>query len=200
MKAAPPTAALPGRELIPELEARRREYQDAAGEARGLYAGLTDDQLAWQPEPGRWSIAECLDHLNVTGEEILKYVNAAVERGWERGSTGSPPFRYGWLGDWFVRATGPSNARKMPAPRVYRPRPNLRVSGVLPGFIELQDQLTTALERANGLDLARVRSRSPVTPLLRIGVGQWFAVVAGHQVRHLQQARAVREHPGFPRT
>jgi len=198
MKAAPSAPASPGRELIPELEARRREFREAAEEVRGLYAGLTETQLSWRPEPGRWSIAECLDHLNVTGEEILKFVNGAVERGWARGTTGSPPFRYGWLGDWFVRAIGPSNARKMPAPRLYRPREDLRVSAVLPEFLDLQEALVAALERANGLDLARVRARSPVTPLLRIGVGQWFSAVAGHQVRHLRQTRAVREHPSFP--
>jgi len=197
MNAAPSTSA-PPRTLVPELEARRRDYQAAAAEARERFGGLAEAQLAWRPEPGRWSIAECLDHLHVTGEEVLAQVEAAVARGWARGTTGSPPFRYGWLGPWFVRANAPSG-RPVPAPKVFRPREGRPPVGALDDFLALQDELAAALERAAGLDLARVRARSPVTPLLRIGIGSWFEVIAVHQARHLAQARAVLEHPAFPR-
>jgi hypothetical protein len=195
---AAPSASSPTRSLVPELEARRRDYQAAAAEARERFGGLSEAQLAWRPEPGRWSIAECLDHLHVTGEEVLAQVEAAVARGWERGTTGSPPFRYGWLGPWFVRANAPSG-RRISSPKVFRPREGRPPVGALDDFLVLQDELAAALERANGLDLARVRARSPVTPLLRIGIGSWFEVIAVHQARHLAQARAVLEHPAFPR-
>lgn len=191
------SAAAPARGIFPELETRRREYAAAAAEARELCAGLTEAQLAWQPEPGRWSIAECLDHLGVTGEKVLAQLGPAIERGWARGTTGSPPFRYGWLGPWFVRANAPSG-RRVSAPRVFRPRTGRPPVGALAAFLALQDDLAATLERASGLDLARVRARSPVTPLLRIGIGSWFEVIAVHQARHLAQARAVRRHPGFP--
>lgn len=194
--AAPPSN--PARALVPELEARRRDYRAAAAEARERFGGLTQAQLAWRPEPGRWSVAECLDHLHVTGEEVLARVGQAAERGWARGTTGSPPFRYGWLGRWFVRANAPAG-RRVSAPKVFRPRAGRPPVGALDDFLALQDELAAALERADGLDLARVRARSPVTPLLRIGIGSWFAVVAVHQARHLAQARAVLEHPSFPR-
>lgn len=196
MNAAPSTSS-PTRALVPELEARRSDYQAAAAEARERFGGLSEAQLAWRPEPGRWSIAECLDHLHVTGEEVLAQVEAAVARGWERGTTGSPPFRYGWLGPWFVRANAPSG-RKVPTPRIFRPREGRPPVGALDDFLALQEELAAALERAAGLDLARVRARSPVTPLLRIGIGSWFEVIAVHQARHLAQARAVLEHPAFP--
>lgn len=197
MNAAPSTST-PTRTPVPELEARRSDYQAAAAEARERFGGLTEAQLAWRPEPGRWSIAECLDHLHVTGEEVLAQVEAAVARGWARGTTGSPPFRYGWLGPWFVRANAPSG-RPVPTPKVFRPREGRPPVGALDDFLALQEELAAALERADGLDLARVRARSPVTPLLRIGIGSWFEVIAVHQARHLAQARAVLEHPAFPR-
>ncbi len=186
--------------LIPELELRRREYEAAADQARGLVEGLSDAQLNWRPAPGAWSIAECLDHLRATADEILSELDPAMERARARGRTGSPPFRYGWLGSWFVRSIGPrtERSRKLPAPRIYRPVSEHAGDRVLPAFLELQERLVGHLERTNGLDLG-IRVRSPVTPLLRIAMGQWFEAIAGHQVRHLQQARAVREHPAFPR-
>ena len=199
MNAAPSAApSAPPRALVPELEERRRDYLAAAAEARERFGALTEAQLAWRPEPGRWSVAECLDHLHATGEEVLARVDAAIERGWARGTTGSPPFRHGWLGPWFVRANAPGG-RRVSAPRVFRPREGRPPVGALDDFLALQDELAAALERANGLDLARVRARSPVSPLLRIGIGSWFAVVAVHQARHLAQARGVLEHPAFPR-
>ncbi|HEX2095087.1 MAG TPA: DinB family protein [Longimicrobiaceae bacterium] len=186
--------------LTPELEERRRDFQRAGEEARALVEGLSGTQLSWRPAPGAWSIAECLDHLRATAEEILKILDPAIERARTRGTTGEPPFRYGWLGPWFVRASGPrrEGERRLSAPRMYRPRSHLPVDRVLPDFLELQDTLTERLYRANGLDLGRVQARSPVTFLLRIPLGQWFSVIAAHQFRHLEQARAVREHPGFP--
>lgn len=194
--AASPSA--PPRALVPELEERRRDYQAAAAEARERFGVLTEAQLAWRPEPGRWSVAECLDHLHVTGEEVLAQVEAAMARGRARGLVGAPPFRYGWLGPWFVRANSPSG-RPVRTPGVFRPREGRPPVGALEDFLALQDELAAALERADGLDLARVKARSPVTPLLRLGIGSWFEVVAVHQRRHLAQARAVLEHPAFPR-
>lgn len=194
-------AAAPAASLVPELELRRREYEAAADQARRLVEGLSDAQLNWRPAPGAWSIAECLDHLRVTADEILAELDPAMERARARGRTGSPPFRYGWVGSWFVRAVGPrtERSRKMPSPRIYRPVSEHAGDRVLPAFVELQERLVERLGRANGLDLG-IKVRSPVSPLLRIALGQWFEAIAGHQVRHLQQAGAVREHPAFPRS
>ncbi len=48
------------------------------------------------------------------------------------------------------------------------------------------------MTRAEGIDLARVKVRSPVLWLLRLSLGQWFALIAGHQKRHLWQAGQVK--------
>jgi hypothetical protein len=185
---------------VPELEERRRDFREAAAEARALAEGLTPAQLLWRPAPERWSVAECLDHLVTTADRILEHLDPAVERARALGVTGSPPFRYGRLGELFVRATGPEPVwwSRVPAPRIYRPRPQPPAERVLPAFLELQERLAERIRRAEGLDLGRVKVRSPVSPLLRISLGQWLASIAGHQRRHLIQARAVRGHPDFP--
>ena len=40
--------------------------------------------------------------------------------------------------------------------------------------------------------------RSPVTKLLRLSLGQEFALLIAHEQRHLWQARQVRANPQFP--
>src|SRR5262245_61905320 len=39
---------------------------------------LSIEQLRWRPEPREWSIAECLDHLNITLGLYLAKINAAI--------------------------------------------------------------------------------------------------------------------------
>lgn len=186
--------------MIPELEQRQRQFETAKAEVRTLTDGLSDAQFNWRPAPGRWSIAECLDHLNVTGSKLLPGMDAAITRARERGQTASGPFQYGWLARWFIRGTGPipSSGKGMKGPKLYAPKPEQPIGRVLPTFVELQDQLIARLHAANGLDLTRIKVASPVSTLLRLSLGAWFQATAGHQERHLNQARRVREHPGFP--
>ena len=197
----PASSVAANQTLIPELQEYQRQFSEAKETARDLAADLTDAQFNWRPEPGRWSIAECLDHLNTTGSKLLPGMDAAIERARERGRTGSGPFLYGWLSRWFIRGNQPlpADGKGMKTPKLYTPAADQSVGRVLPAFLDLQDQLIERLHAANGLDLARVKVASPVTQLLRISLGAWFAATAAHQERHLQQAQRVREHPGFPR-
>ena len=191
----------PDTPLIPELQDYRRRFEAARQDAGALAAPLTPAQLSWRPRPEAWSIAQCLDHLVVTGRSVLPKLDESIARAHARGWHGQGPFRYGWLGNWFVRANGPTEEppkRPVPTPGIYMPHADPAAAEVLPAFVALQGELVERLHRANGLDLARAKAASPVTRLLRLSLGQWFALLAGHQERHLRQAGRVRAHPGFP--
>ncbi len=47
--------------------------------AMRLLAGLTDEQLNWQPTPGTWSVGQCLDHLCITNETYLPPISVALK-------------------------------------------------------------------------------------------------------------------------
>jgi hypothetical protein len=72
---------------------------------------------------------------------------------------------------------------------------------VLADFRALTDGFLAVLARAEreGLDLSKVRIASPFLRLLRLPVGAFLEALAGHAQRHLDQARWVTAHPGFPR-
>jgi hypothetical protein len=184
--------------LIEELADYGRRYQAAKQAAAELTAGLTDRQLNQRPAAGGWSVAECLDHLLVTGEQVLAPIDAGIDRALKRGWTSSGPFRYGRLGNWFVRSNGGGQPprRRFKAPSLYQPSPARPAAELVESFGALQARLQQRLERADGVDLARVKISSPVTRLLRLSLGQWFALLAGHQERHLGQARRVLEQIG----
>jgi hypothetical protein len=129
---------------------------------------------------------------------VLVPLRAALTTARSRGRTGQEPFRYGFLSRWFLRSLSPRSRRRLRAPRKYTPAPRHRVEPLSQEFARVQQDLLAALVEAEGLDLGRVHARSPAMWLLRLPVGIWFAGLAAHEARHLEQARAVHQHSGFP--
>ncbi len=185
--------------LAGELNAYREAILAARSDAETLTHSLTDAAFNWRPESGRWSVGQCLDHLNHTLGPLLPSLETAVEQARRKGLTAQGPSRYGWLNRWFVRAMDPANTRKMRAPRPYLPAANLSCREVIQQFLLLQDRLIRCIESSEGLDLVRIKAASPALGALRLSLGTWFAATAAHERRHLRQARAVLEHDRFPR-
>src|SRR5262245_26724195 len=84
-----PEAAPPAAPHLRRLWEIAREV--VAGTER-LTAGLSAAQLAWQPAPERWSVAQCFAHLVVTGDAYYPRVQAAIEAARARGLRQRRPF------------------------------------------------------------------------------------------------------------
>ncbi len=238
----------------PELAAHLRRVGDARERAARLTSGLTAAQVHWQPEVGCWSIAQCLQHLVVTGGKMVPRLAWGIAEARRKGWLSPGPFQYGWLSNWFVRQVsdmGWPPRRRFRAPPAYNPMaygfegypgrihqplgtakrvgeagqqddggrpegaddtaPASQPDGagspvgarpspddLLLDFLLLQDHLQGLMEKADGVDLARIKITSAASRWLRLRLGQWFALLAGHQERHLAQAERVRERVDFP--
>lgn len=182
-----------------ELAGGLRDLESIKHDGRALISGLSRAQFNWRPAPDRWSIADCLVHLNDTVTTTLPAFDRAIARGREQGRTGPGPFRYGWLAKWAVRSMEPPPKFRMTSPRVFRTKhAEHDLASVLPEFLLVRDRLGERLRQADGLDLARVKISSPASRLFRLPLGAYFAFVLAHERRHLWQARQVRGSPGFP--
>ncbi len=161
---------------------------------------LSETQFAWRPGPERWSIGECLEHLGITTGLAVRGIHAALERGRAAGKWGGPPFRFGLLGGWFVRAMEQPGKRGMTAPANFAPPVGTPKAAVLERFSIAQRELRVALESAQGLALDRIKAPSAAKGAgwLQLNVAAWFAATLAHERRHVAQARRVRETPGFP--
>jgi hypothetical protein len=184
--------------LVSDLEDFRRLLEAVNVDARDLTNELTDAQFNWRPAPGRWSIAECLDHLTQTGRVAVGHIRETLEDARRRKLYSRGPFRYGMLGQMIVRSMGPQPRRKFKAPAVFKPRPDRPRQTVERDFFALQDELLGCIKESNGINLKRAKVTSPVTRLLRLSLGQEFALLIAHEQRHLWQARQVRANPQFP--
>lgn len=178
--------------LISELDDYRGQFEALKREAEELLDGLTEAQFNWRASPGRWSIAECLVHLNVTARLYLPLIKSATEEARLRRLFGQGPFRHGFLVNWLIRTTEPPPKLKTKAPKIFVPPPDQPLETVMGDFMSLQDQMLERIQEANGLHLSRVKIVSPVSRFLRMSLGQSFAFLAAHERRHLWQAREVK--------
>ena len=99
--------------LVMEIEAN-------VSHAETITHGLTNDQFNWRPEPGRWSIAECLVHLNIVGGGDLAPIRASIAKGRAQNRTGEGPFEYDLLAKKFVAMTDLPVKSKYKAPKGYQ--------------------------------------------------------------------------------
>jgi hypothetical protein len=179
--------------MLDQLDAIKREGHAVA-------AGLSDAQVNWHPGEARWSIAECLQHLNVAVTKTLPAFDRAIAEGRSKGKTAPGPFRYGWFSRWMVASMEPPPKRRMRTFPIFALSAGATYRGadVLREFTTVRDRLAERVRQADGLDLAHVRTISPVNRLLRLPLGAYLQFVIAHERRHLWQARQVRAAPGFP--
>jgi hypothetical protein len=180
----------------PELEKYRRQFEEISKQAQELTAGLTEPQFNWRPSAADWSIQECLAHLTMVGQVEADAVEEAIGKAREQGLTGTGLFEYPAWERYFLRETEPPVRHAMPSPKRFVPTPEQPITGILPTFLHVQHRFILQIERADGLDLRRVKVPTPIVKLLKMSLGSTLAQVAAHERRHLEQARRVRTRLG----
>jgi hypothetical protein len=174
------------------------QAQRNAEEARSVVNGLNEAQLNWKPSADKWSIAQCLEHLTAASSGFNSYFVDAIARGRQRFATASPPaYQPSFIGRWLIKHVEPESPRKLRAPRIFKPSSS-NVQNALDRFLEQQNAFLKFVGETSGIDYNRTRLRSPVTPLVRYSLADAYVITVSHEKRHLQQARRVRETPGFP--
>jgi hypothetical protein len=184
--------------MTPEIEGYVDQLVSIQQDVPGLVADLTDEQFNWHSAPDHWSIAQCLDHLNLTAARFLPAIDAAIDEARQRGLLSAGPFTYPMLERWFVRSQEPPPRLRTRAFKAFVPATGKPKAEIIGRFLEFQDEIGARLKRADGIDLRRAKHKSPVLPLVTWRLGTMLALTLAHERRHLWQARQVRNHPNFP--
>ena len=152
---------------------------------------LDASALEWHPPAGGWSIGQVFEHLCVANDDYLAIlrqrlpVTPPVTPGARTGSRWKPS-----LAGRFLVASFESS-RKLPAPKMWHPAPAPRPN-VIGEFLGRQRELVQLIERSMGFDWMRVRLGSPVSPLIRMNVGDAFTILVTHAERHFRQIDRIR--------
>ena len=179
--------------MHPRLERVIRELEDAEARLRRLASGIPAEWWGRRAHPARWSVAECVVHLNLTSQAYLPLIRDATARARTLG--GPAPRRYrrdpvGWL-LWYM--AGPPVRYRVPTTAPFVPQALAPRAEVLEAFHRLQAGQIEAVREADGLPLERVRVTSPFDPRVRYNLYSCLTLLAPHQERHLWQAERVLE-------
>jgi len=184
--------------LAREIDEFRKQFEQISADADALVTPLCQEQFVWTPAPNRWSIAECLEHMNATARAYLPSIDEGIADAIRHGAYAEGPFQYNLIGRIFSRLMEPPARFRMRAPLDKLPGPGRPKRETLAGFRAYQVQYVDRLRQANGIDLSRSCVRSPLAPWIRIPLGSAFASMAAHERRHLWQMRKITEAEGFP--
>ncbi len=184
--------------LAPEIDEFRQQFERLAAEADALVTPLTEDQFTWQPAPGSWSVAECIDHLNSTARLYLPRLDESIAEAIRRGLYGEGPYAHDLIGRFFVGTMNPPVRIKVKAPKTFQPGSQRSRSEIMAAFRAYQVQFVDRLRQASGLDLRRAKVHSPASTWIKMSLNSGFALMVAHERRHLWQAQRVLAAPGFP--
>ena len=186
-----------------QLAVLRDRFATRIATAQAVLHPLDAFQANWKPEHDKWSVAECLRHLNETGSRYAAAIRKATEKARLEGKMAAGPHEYGWVGRAFVRAVTPGSRPmktwgSMKPPTSPPDASTLDADAELAAFVAARRSLISTCAAADGVALGRAKMRSPVMPLLRLPVIAFLDATAAHDARHLEQAAQVTLHPDFP--
>ncbi len=168
-------------------------------------ATQTSAAILHQPSPGSWSAAQCLEHLNGYSRYYLPALEQAINKAEKNKWIALPQFRSGWLGNYFTNLMQPNPdgalKSKMKAPKGYRPEPQLDAPAILAEFISHQEKTLALLQRAEKVNISRLRIPISISRLLKLKAGDTFRFLIAHGQRHMLQAlRAINTVTGGNKT
>lgn len=176
---------------LAEIEAVRTDAHD-------LLDTLTDAQFNWRPSPERWSIGQCIHHLNLVGDLYDGEFSRAIATAREQNITGAGPFAHGALGGLFVRIMEPPVKMRANAPEKARPSEHLPLEQTRAEFFAIQERWLETFRSAEGIDLYNIKLPSALVGKFRLRLSAWMPAMIAHERRHLWQARQIRSHTDFP--
>ncbi len=154
-------------------------------------SGLSPAQLQFKPAPGRWSVAECLEHIVTVEHRVLDGIANALQQ------PADPTKRSAFDGrddELLQVVTDRSNPRQ--APEAIHPSNRWPHDQLMPEF---QAARKRSIELAGNTDCHPRQHFFAHGALGELDCYQWLLLVAAHGDRHRAQIDEVLAAPNFPR-
>ena len=177
------------------LKSLRTDTERTIGIVKNNFLALSADDLNWKSHPDKWSIAECLEHLNIYSRHYLTAIEAVIQANADV-SKSDAAFKSGWLGNYFAESmklqTDGSIKSKMQTPKGFNPANSaLNTPEVLQNFLTFQEKTLALLTAAEHVNLGKLRIVTSVSRFVTMKLGDTFRFVIYHNTRHIVQASNV---------
>ena len=173
-----------------------RQLEAAEKRVGRLGEVIPDAVWTQRNEPNRWSVSECIAHLDLTTEAYLPRIRKAIAEARQL-----PPakgrYKRDTLGGLFSTMVGPipSIGRfrigRVKTTAAFVPQGDQPKNVSVAEFRRLQMQLSDMVRESDGHAIDRVKITSPFGEKIRYSCYSAFVILARHQMRHLDQAELV---------
>ncbi|MBO3272888.1 DinB family protein [Hymenobacter sp. NBH84] len=178
-------------DFLDQLTADLRALQDTVAQD---FRPLTDDQLNRRPGPGKWSVGQCLEHLNIIGGLYLPVIAHKLQQAQTRTSRPADTVKRGLVGRRLTEAMRvPASEKATKTPQQYAPSGSRLPRTVIEVFNRQADELLTLLQQAREVNINSIRIPNVVIPLLRLRLTDQLELLVVHAQRHIAQAERVLE-------
>lgn len=149
---------------------------------------LSDKALNTKEATDRWSILECLEHLNRYSRYYNMALSKAIDRAKTQNQTRDEHVQSTWLGRKFIAMVHPSNAKKQKTFKSMNPAQSVLDRTVIEEWIHHQEQRLALLQEARSINLNQSHVPIEFFKWLRLNVGDTFQLLVAHEQRHMLQA------------
>ena len=177
-------------ETIAELEKITEDF-------RAEFASLTNEQLNWKPAAESWSIAQCVDHLIKSNDEVQPVIDAKLAGGKNSFFESWSPLS-GFFGGMLKKSLA-KDSRKFKAPSKNIVPPSEIDAGIIDRFAENQRVVIESIQAIEELDLNKTVITSPFMRIMTYRLSDGLGIVVEHEKRHFRQAKRVMESSAFPK-
>jgi hypothetical protein len=164
---------------------------------RTAFGSLTNEQLNWKPAAESWSIAQCVDHLIKSNEEVQPAIDAKLAGGKNSFLESWSPLT-GFFGG-FLKRNLAADSKKFKAPSKTIVPPSNIDERILDRFAENQQRVIESIKAMEKLDLNKTVITSPFLRIMTYRLSDGLGIVAEHEKRHFRQAKRVMESADFPK-
>ncbi len=167
------------------------EFQQIKDRINKLCESLTEEQFNFKPSSKRWSITECIAHLNKTSELYLERIITCLNNAKEKSSDELNNYKSRYFYKKFIMMLEPPYKIKVKTFKIFIPKSELNMETTISRFLNLQDELIFQVQRVDQLDLSNLKITSPASKLVKLKIVEAFLLVSVHQRRHIWQAEQI---------
>jgi DinB superfamily len=131
-------------------------------------------ELNYKASPEKWSVLQCIDHLNQYGDYYLPAIARQLETASQ--SKSDSTFKSGLLGNYFANLmqVNEGNIKKMKSPKDKLPSASDLSLTTIDRFLKQQDRLLELLKEAQNKDLVKTKVSTSLHKLIRLRLGDTF--------------------------
>ena len=174
-------------ELLSSLE---KDVQSIIRKVQTEFVPLGEEMLNWKERPDRWSILECLEHLNKYSQfyntELTKAIDSAQRE------SGTVESKSTWLGRKFIRMMHPDNSAKQKTFARMNPSQGTLDGTTIERFLKHQEDLLKLIHKSGIVNINRNYVPVEFMKLLKMNLGDALQFVIVHERRHIEQAGKVK--------